>query len=117
MYVFVGIIFLLLMFLAWCIVAGGNVNDDIKRSFDDNQMSKELEEYYKKEYSRIVNRFIWNVGSIFCSFPVQRERCKIEALREVENVFQSSVERQNNTIYGKLWAIREIEGFYKRNFK
>lgn len=77
-------------------------------------MSKELEEYYKKEYSRIVNRFIWNVGSIFGSFPIQRKRCKIEALREVERVFISSCERKNNTIAGKMWAIREIEEYYKR---
>lgn len=80
-------------------------------------MSKELEEYYKKEYSRIVDRFKWNVGSIFCSFPVARKRCKIEALKEVEDVFQSSVDRKNNTICGKLWAIRQIEEFYKKSFK
>lgn len=36
MFVLVGIIVLLLMFIAWGIVAGGSVNYDFKRGFDDN---------------------------------------------------------------------------------
>lgn len=72
--------------------------------------------YYKKEYERIVNRFIWNI-SIYGSMSDCYDACYQEAVDEIEKFYQKAVCREDMTPALRYWALNTIKRYYLTNKK
>jgi len=73
-------------------------------------------DYYIKEYERIVNRFIWNI-SIYGSMSDCYDACYQEAVDEIEKVYQKAVCREDMTPGLRYWALSTIRRYYLTNKK
>lgn len=72
------------------------------------------DDYYKKEYERIVNRFIWN-ASIFSPADSSYDCCYREAVEEIEKLYQRAKKRRDMTSYLRIWALQAVKRHYTYN--
>ena len=79
-------------------------------------MSANRDDYYKKEYERIVNRFIWNI-SIYGSMSDCYDACYQEAVDEIEKLHQKAYGSEDTTSGLRIWAINTIKRYYLMNKK
>lgn len=79
-------------------------------------MSINRDDYYKKEYERIVNRFIWNI-SIYASMSDCYDACYQEAVDEIENLYQKGYVSEDITSGLRNWALNTIKRYYLTNKK
>ncbi|SER44505.1 hypothetical protein [Streptococcus gallolyticus] len=73
-------------------------------------------DYYKKEYERIVNRFIWNI-SIYGSMADCYDACYQEAVDEIEKLYQKAYGSEDITSGLRYWALSTIKRYYLTNKK
>lgn len=74
------------------------------------------DDYYKKEYKRIVNRFIWNI-SIYGSMSDCYDACYQEAVDEIEKLYQKAYGSEDITSGLRNWALNTIKRYYLMNKK
>lgn len=79
-------------------------------------MSANRDDYYKKEYERIVNRFIWNI-SIYASMSDCYDACYQEAVDEIEKLYEKAYGSEDTTSGLRIWAINTIKRYYLMNKK
>lgn len=79
-------------------------------------MSANRDDYYKKEYERIVNRFIWNI-SIYGSMSDCYDACYQEAVDEIEKLYQKAYGSEDTISGLRIWAINTIKRYYLMNKK
>lgn len=79
-------------------------------------MSANRDDYYKKEYERIVNRFIWNI-SIYGSMSDCYDACYQEAVDEIEKLYEKAYDSEDTTSVLRIWAINTIKRYYLMNKK
>lgn len=79
-------------------------------------MSANRDDYYKKEYERIVNRFIWNI-SIYGSMSDCYDACYQEAVDEIEKLYQKAYGSEDTTSGLRIWVINTIKRYYLMNKK
>ena len=74
-------------------------------------------EYYQKEYEKVVNNFVWNLG-FFHEKTGWHNICYHEAVDRIEKLYQSSVKAEVFTASLRLWALlalkRRLEQYNKR---
>lgn len=74
------------------------------------------DDYYKKEYERIVNRFIWNI-SIYGSMSDCYDACYQEAVDEIEKLYQKAYGSEDIISGLRNWALNTIKRYYLTNKK
>lgn len=79
-------------------------------------MTVNRDDYYKKEYERIVNRFIWNI-SIYGSMSDCYDACYQEAVDEIEKLYQKAYVSEDITSGLYNWALNTIKRYYFMNKK
>ena len=79
-------------------------------------MSANRDDYYKKEYERIVNRFIWNI-SIYGSMSDCYDACYQESVDEIEKLYQKAYGSADITSGLRNWALNTIKRYYLMNKK